>query len=81
MVLAHLSIDRYLITRNRKHRQAAAKSAACAKPLMLSTVGERKRRKEGEVGNEVGRDEGREGGRRDGGRKGEKGRGERNGGR
>jgi len=26
-------------TRNRKHRRAAAKPAACAKPLMLSTAG------------------------------------------
>ena len=26
-------------TRNRKHRQATAKPAACAKPLMLSTLG------------------------------------------
>jgi len=27
------------VTRNRKHRRAAAKPAACAKPLMLSTPG------------------------------------------
>ena len=26
-------------TRNRNHRRAAAKPAACAKPLMLSTLG------------------------------------------
>jgi len=32
-------IGGYLKTRNRKHRRAAAKPAACAKPLMLSKVG------------------------------------------
>ena len=55
-------------TRNRKHRRAAAKPAACAKPLMLSTLGSKGR--EGEVGKEVWRDEGSmvEGGR-DRGRK------------
>ena len=31
-------------TRNRKHRRAAAKPAACAKPLMLSTVGSKGQR-------------------------------------
>jgi len=58
-------IAKYLGTRNHKHRRAAAKPAACAKPLILSTLW----RKEGEVGKEVGRDEGRNGGRREGGRK------------
>ena len=29
----------YYTNINRKHRKAAAKSVACAKPLMLSTVG------------------------------------------
>ena len=33
-------------TRNRKHRRASAKLAACAKPLMLATV-ERKEKREG----------------------------------
>ena len=33
-------------TRNHKHRRAAAKPAACAKPLMLSTLG-RKGKREG----------------------------------
>jgi len=33
-------------TRNRKHRQAAAKPAACAKPLMLSTLGSKAKREE-----------------------------------
>jgi len=31
-------------TRNRKHRRAAAKPAACAKPLMLSTPGSKGKR-------------------------------------
>ena len=44
-------------TRNRKHRRAAAKPAACAKPLM-------EQGKEG-MEREVGRDEGRDGGRRE----------------
>jgi len=50
-------------TRNRKHRRAAAKPTACAKPLMLSTPGSKGKRrgKGGEVGKEVGRN----GGRRD----------------
>jgi len=39
-------------TRNCKRRQAAAKPAACSKPLMLSTLG-RKGKREGEVGKEV----------------------------
>jgi len=30
------------VTRNHKYRQAAAKPAACAKPLMLSTLGREK---------------------------------------
>ena len=34
-------------TRNHKHRRAAAKPAACAKPLMLSTVGTKRKRKGG----------------------------------
>ena len=33
----------YYETRNRKHRRDAAKPAACAKPLMLSTLGARER--------------------------------------
>jgi len=32
------------LTRNRKHRRAAAKPAACAKPLMLSTSGSKGQR-------------------------------------
>jgi len=32
------------LTRNRKHRQAASKPAACAKPLMLSTLGRKGKR-------------------------------------
>ena len=51
-------------TRNRKHRRAAAKPAACAQPLMLSTLGSTGKGMEGEVGKEVERDEGRDGGRR-----------------
>jgi len=31
-------------TRNHKHHRAAAKPAACAKPLMLSTVGSKGKR-------------------------------------
>ena len=41
-----MSYEITIITRNRKHRRAAAKPAACAKPLMLSTVG-RKGKMEG----------------------------------
>ena len=32
-----LFLKTHLLTRNRKHRRAAAKPAACAEPLMLST--------------------------------------------
>ena len=39
-------------TRNRKHRRAAAKPAACTKPLMLSTLGSTGKRGGGEVGKE-----------------------------
>jgi len=48
--------------------RAAAKPAACAKPLMLSTVGSQGGRREGEAEKEVGRDEVMESGRRKGGR-------------
>ena len=45
-----------LSTRNRKHRRAAAKPAACAKPLMLSTPGSKGKR-EGRRGTVEGRRE------------------------
>ena len=38
------SFNKIVETRNRKHRRAAAKSAACAKPLMLSTVRSKEKR-------------------------------------
>ena len=44
---SHVDNSVVLRTRNRKHRRAAAKPAACAKPLMLSRVG-RKGNREGE---------------------------------
>jgi len=34
-------------TRNRKHRRATAKPEACAKPIMLSTVGRKEKKKGG----------------------------------
>jgi len=37
---------KYCTTGNRKHRQAAAKMAACARPLMLSTLGTKGKRGE-----------------------------------
>ena len=59
-----------LITRNRKHRRATAKPAACTKSLILSTLGREGRiyvgKEGGEVEKEVGRAEGR---RKEGGRK------------
>ena len=36
-----------IYTRNRKHRPAAAKPAACAKPIMLSTVASKGKTEEG----------------------------------
>ena len=46
----HVSIDDVMVkvkTRNRKHRRrAAAKPAACAKPLMLSTLWRKGKREE-----------------------------------
>ena len=40
----YIAIDITITTRNRKHRRAAAKPAACAKPLMLSTPGSKGKR-------------------------------------
>jgi len=39
MDAAGSSTCNFSVTRNSRHRQAAAKPAACAKPLMLSTLG------------------------------------------
>jgi len=38
------STEKIKITRNCKHRQGAAKPAACTKPLMLSTLGSKGKR-------------------------------------
>ena len=54
-----------ILTRNRKHRRAAAKPAACARPLMLSTLGRKGKKGEGEVEKEVGKEVGRDGGSRE----------------
>jgi len=39
LTASNICLDNKILTRNGKHRRAAAKPAACAKPLMLSTLG------------------------------------------
>jgi len=51
-----------ITSRNRKHRRAIAKPAACTESLRLSTV----RGEGGRNGREVGKEVGRDGGRREG---------------